>query len=134
MYMLCFGFEFWYLCFFLVNTWCIDLSLSLIDKSHVFVSCGFHLLLALYQFMLCLCFCSSLIKKQQLQSCLDLPSIQRRRVMLEISSNGWIMNWSILSPSFGTVCKKIHILFAYQPTSLYNHISRIHHTHFSHYP
>ena len=39
-----------------------------------------------------------------------------------------------MSPSFGTVCKKIHILFTYQPTSLYTHSSCIHHTHFSHYP
>ena len=42
---LCFGFTFWYLCFSLVNTWCIDLSLSLIYKNHAFVSYGFHLLL-----------------------------------------------------------------------------------------
>ena len=75
-----------------------------------------------------------LIKKQQLQSWPDLPSIERRRVMLEMSSNGWIMNRFVLFPSLGIVYKKIHLLFAYQPTSLCTHSSRTHHTYFSHYP
>ena len=44
------------------------------------------------------------------------------------------MNWSILSPSLETICKKIHNLFVYQPTSVYTHSSCIHHTYFSHYP